>query len=278
VTIVEAIKEAMRDAARPLSARDAYEIIVARSLYQFQAKDPQHVVLMQIRRHAVGVDFPTASPTKHFKLHGDNTYEPLANPVKLPASGASKPRARRSASSSKSTAKRQVKAQDVTRLSAIEAELWEAHRKYLSAFKQKMLQELKKMTPAAFEAFGRELLDGYGFENTHVTQISKDGGIDGYGRLKVGLAHLNVAFQCKRWTNTKIQRPEIDRFRGAAQGEYEQGILFTTSQFSDGAIGASIRAGAIPIVLIDGPAIVDMMIDKRIRVESSHMEIPAFAL
>jgi restriction system protein len=30
----------------------------------------------------------------------------------------------------------------------------------LGTFKQKMLQELKKMTPVAFEAFGREILDG----------------------------------------------------------------------------------------------------------------------
>ena len=59
------------------------------------------------------------------------------------------------------------------------------------------------MTPAAFEAFGREILDGYGFKNTQVTSVAKDGGIDGFGRLKVGLAFLNVAFQCKRW---KIQR------------------------------------------------------------------------
>lgn len=141
-----------------------------------------------------------------------------------------------------------------------------------------MLQELKKMTPAAFEAFGREILDGYGFENTQVTSVAKDGGIDGFGRLKVGLAFLNVAFQCKRWKNTTIQRPEIDRFRGAAQGSYEQGIFFTTSTFSKGAIDASIKSGAIPIVLLDGLAIVDLMIQRKIRVESTIMEIPTFAL
>ena len=141
-----------------------------------------------------------------------------------------------------------------------------------------MLQELKKMTPVAFEAFGREILDGYGFENTQVTAISKDGGIDGFGRLKVGLAFLNVAFQCKRWKNTTIQRPEIDRFRGTAQGSYEQGIFFTTSTFSKGAIDASIKSGAIPIVLLDGLAIVDLMIQRKIRVESTIMEIPTFAL
>jgi len=50
-------------------------------------------------------------------------------------------------------------------------------------------------------------------------KFSADGGIDGYGKLKVGLAHLNVAFQCKRWTKGNIQRTEIDKFQDAAQGE-----------------------------------------------------------
>ncbi|MFC3682968.1 restriction endonuclease [Hydrogenophaga luteola] len=275
MTIVEAIKEVMRGAGRPLSSREAYDAIVAQELYPFQAKDPHHVVLMQIRRHCAGIDFPTASPTKHFRLHGDNTYFPLDRPDTQPA-GRSHSKLRNSRK--KPPSQRSIGKPDFSRLSSIEKDLWDTHKRYLSTFNQKMLQELKKMTPAAFEAFGRELLDGYGFENTHVTAISKDGGIDGFGRLKVGLAHLNVAFQCKRWRTTTIQRPEIDRFRGAAQGAYEQGIFFTTSSFSSGAIGASIKSGAIPIVLIDGPAIVSLMIQKRIRVESTLMEIPAFAL
>lgn len=48
----------------------------------------------------------------------------------------------------------------------------------------------------------------------------------------MGITYLNVAFQCKRWKNTTIGRVEIDKFRGAIQGEFEQGIIFTTSNFS----------------------------------------------
>lgn len=275
MTIVEALKEVMRGAGRPLSSREAYDSIIAQGLYQFQAKDPHHVVLMQIRRHCAGIDFPTASPTKHFRLHGDNTYYPLDQPDKQ---SVGKSQSRKRDSLKKTPSQRSVEKPDFSRLSSIEKDLWDNHKRYLSTFRQKMLQELKKMTPVAFEAFGREILDGYGFENTQVTAISKDGGIDGFGRLKVGLAFLNVAFQCKRWKNTTIQRPEIDRFRGAAQGSYEQGIFFTTSTFSKGAIDASIKSGAIPIVLLDGLAIVNLMIQRKIRVESTIMEIPTFAL
>jgi len=44
------------------------------------------------------------------------------------------------------------------------------------------------------------------------TPISRDGGIDGHGRLKVGLAYINVAFQCKRW-QVSVGRPEVDKLR-----------------------------------------------------------------
>jgi restriction system protein len=118
----------------------------------------------------------------------------------------------------------------------------------------------------------------YGFEDTHVTRASGDGGIDGYGKLRVGLAHLNVAFQCKRWTTSNIQRTEIDKFRGAAQGDFEQGIFFATTSFSQGAIDASIKRGAVPIVLVDSNAIVDLMIEKQFGVQAESLMIPTYAL
>jgi restriction system protein len=90
--------------------------------------------------------------------------------------------------------------------------------------------------------------------------------------LRVGLAQMKVAFQCKRWTG-KIQRPEIDKFRGAIQGEYEQGIFFTTSDFSQGARDVSIKKGAVPIVLLNGEAIVDLMIDKGLGVLRRPLEV-----
>lgn len=148
----------------------------------------------------------------------------------------------------------------------------------LAELKRRILRDLKSLSPSAFERFAKGLLDKYGFLDTHITQISGDGGIDGHGKLKVGLANLHVAFQCKRYSKGNVQRPEIDKFRGACQGDYEQGLLFTTSSFSDGAIGASIKKGAVPIILIDGPAIVDLMISKGFGIETKALSIHTYAL
>ena len=145
--------------------------------------------------------------------------------------------------------------------------------KYLSAFTEKVQQRLQHdLSPEEFEQFAGKLLTAYGFGDIEVTGRSGDGGIDGHGKLKVGLASMNVAFQCKRWQGS-VGRPEIDKFRGAIQGEFEQGIFFTTSTFSSQAQEASIKKGAAPIVLLDGDAIVQLMVEKGLGVQRKPVEL-----
>lgn len=266
MTIVEAIKEVMKTNGTPMTAKEAYGAIVTHNLYEFHAQTPEHVVLMQIRRHSVGIDFPTASPTKHFQLVGENKFVPLDKPTLLPNT-------RKNAKASKPIESRKSKS-----LAASLREIQVLHEQYVEQLKERVIADLRRLPPAAFEIFAKQLLDVYGFEDTHVTKVSGDGGIDGYGKLKVGLAHLNVAFQCKRWTRGNIQRTEIDKFRGAAQGDFEQGLFFATTSFSQGAIDASIKRGAVPIVLVDSNAIVDLMISKSFGIEAASLEIPTYAL
>jgi restriction system protein len=100
--------------------------------------------------------------------------------------------------------------------------LVELYEDYGATFRAKLLERLLQLKPAEFEQFGRKLLRAYGFVEVNVTNVSGDGGIDGFGKLRLGLASMNVAFQCKRWQKN-VGRPEVDAFRGAIQGEYEQG-------------------------------------------------------
>ncbi len=143
---------------------------------------------------------------------------------------------------------------------------------YSAAFREKVLQKLQDLTPEQFERFAGALLSAYGFAEVKVTGRTSDGGIDGHGRLKVGLATMDVAFQCKRWQGM-VGRPEIDKFRGAIQGEFQQGIFFTTSDFSEQARESSIKKGAVPIVLLNGAAIVQLMVEKGLGVKRRTVEI-----
>jgi len=152
------------------------------------------------------------------------------------------------------------------------ASLVDLYDKYELQFRSKLIDKLLGLSPTQFEHFSRDLLTAYGFVKMTVTQVSKDGGIDGHGLLKVGLANMAVAFQSKRWEGN-ISRPEVDKFRGAIQGSYEQGIFFTTSDFTSGSREASIKKGAVPIVLLNGESIVDLMIEKEFGVQRKPLEI-----
>lgn len=143
--------------------------------------------------------------------------------------------------------------------------LVELYEEYEQTFRSKLLERLLQMTPAEFEQFAPKLLRAFGFGELIVTGKTGDGGVDGHGKLRVGLALMSVAFQCKRWQGN-VPRTEVDKFRGAIQGEYEQGIFFTTSDFTAGAREASIKKGAVPIVLLNGGSILNIMIDKELGV------------
>jgi restriction system protein len=151
-------------------------------------------------------------------------------------------------------------------------------RQHEQDIREQILDALKTLPPHSFEIFAERLLRVYGFEDMQVTRRSRDGGIDGFGSLPVGLTHVNAAFQCKRYTNKPIGREAIDSFRGAAQGIYEQGYFFTTSRFTSEAIAVQRRQGGIPIALFDGAKIVEIMLARGFGVEFRELRIAELAL
>ncbi len=265
MTIVEAIKKVMKEAGKPLTPKEAYERIVEKQLYHFNADKPYHVVRSQIRRHSKGIEFPTSSPTKHFEEKEDGKYFFLESPL-------------RDKRRSRVKGEKRKDSKTASNLFNLNKQLKDLHYSYNDAIKGKVLKGLKGLTPEGFEHFAKKLMEVYGFHDMKVTQVSKDGGIDGFGKLRVGLAEMNVAFQCKRWTKNSIHRPEVDKFRGAIQGEYEQGIFFTTATFAPGAQDISIKKGAVPIILIDGEGIVDMMVQKEFGVQRENLAVYSYAL
>lgn len=101
--------------------------------------------------------------------------------------------------------------------------------------KARLLDELKQLTPRAFEHFCREFLGHLGYRSVEVTRQAQDGGLDGYGDFRQGAISIKSAFQAKRWTDAPIGRPEIDKFRGAIQGDFDHGVFMTTSRFTKAA-------------------------------------------
>lgn len=262
-TIIEAIKDVMRNSDQPLTVGEVHDAIVSMGLYEFHAERPIHVVQNQLRRHTTGLDIPSAPARKHFELHSDGRYFLLKTDTVQPNHSV---RSRTPPFKLPSDSKVTV------------ADVQAIYEGYLSTFKRRVLDQIKKLDPTAFEHFCRNLLRVYGFRDVEVTRLSKDGGIDGFGQLKVGFTFFNVAFQCKRWRNRTVGRPEIDQFRGAIQGQFEQGIFFTTAQFSPDAQNSSFKPGAVPIILINGPTLIDIMVEHHFGIEVEMLPVYRLAL
>ena len=256
-TIKEAVIQVLKEAGKPLTAKTIYNIIIDKDYYRFRAENPPNIVLSLIRRHCHGLDFPSAAPKKYFQILNDGTYQLL------------------SVTPPKKSEKNEIVLHSKT---DYQDELKKLHIKYTQEFKDSILSQLKLIDPEEFESFCKKLLEVYGFKEVRVTQVKKDGGLDGYGKLKVGISYLNVAFQSKRWRTTSVGRTEIDKFRGAIQGDFEQGIFITTSTFSRDALNATTKKGAVPIILIDGSMIVDIMIERKFGVSIENMPIYINAL
>ena len=131
---------------------------------------------------------------------------------------------------------------------------------------------LMNLHPQQFEKFAAILLESVGFTDVEVTKYVGDGGIDGYGNLEMGVVKVKAAFQVKRWQQN-VPRSNIDQFRGAIQGKFDQGIFLTTSDFSDEAKKVSSVVGAVPIVLINGDRVVDIMLEKGLGVRHEPLTV-----
>ena len=65
-TITEAAIEVLRHSDKTLSVSEIYAKIIENSLYEFHAQNPLSVLRVELRGHAVGIDYPSASSKKYF--------------------------------------------------------------------------------------------------------------------------------------------------------------------------------------------------------------------
>jgi restriction system protein len=263
MTIYEAAIQVLTDASAPLTVREIYESILERDLYDFKAQYPLNVVQGIVRRHTININASWSAPMRYFERVDGGKFIALDQAVRIgPESVA-----------------------PITGMQNEQEDLHENQRNelqrqiddYNQRIKSELLDFIRGLSWEDFEQFAGKLLIAYGFVDVVVTPPRGDGGIDGHGRLKVGLVHMNVAFQCKRWTSNAIGPGDVNQFRGAIQGVYEQGVFFTTSNFTQGATDNSIRRGAVPVILIDGNAIVDLMVERELGVQKDEITVYAGA-
>lgn len=131
-----------------------------------------------------------------------------------------------------------------------------------------LLEAIKKNNSQFFEQLVVDLMlaMGYGGSRSDAGQAFKttgDGGIDGVIKEDV-LGISKIYLQAKRWNNTTVGSPEIQKFYGALAGHHAtRGVFITTSKFSS---AAKEFAKHQPIILIDGEKLVQLMIEYNVGV------------
>ena len=136
-----------------------------------------------------------------------------------------------------------------------------------------LLDTLQNMPPDAFERLCQRLLRESGFIEVEVTGKSGDGGIDGYGIIRLaGMISFPVLFQCKRYSGN-VGSNVVRDFRGAMAGRAEKGVILTTGGFTRDARREATRDGAVPVDLIDGQLLTDKMKSLKLGVHTKTVEV-----
>lgn len=145
-----------------------------------------------------------------------------------------------------------------------EEALESAYQTIRQGLAQELLARVLACSPEFFERLVVELRVkmGYGGSRRDAGERigqSGDGGIDGI--IKEDRLGLDVIYiQAKRWQGS-VGRPEIQKFVGALQGQRaRKGVFITTSSFTGEAAEYASRIDT-KVVLLDGNAIANLMID-----------------
>lgn len=145
----------------------------------------------------------------------------------------------------------------------------------IDAIHQKVRQELRKhllsMSPQKFEELIRSLLEEMGFEETETTPYVNDKGIDVRGILRTNqLAAMKVVIQAKRW-KTNVGSDTVRNMRGSLRMvDGEQGIIVTPSGFTPDAKTEAEADGKMPITLIDGKQLIELLFQFQVGVKQEE--------
>ena len=142
--------------------------------------------------------------------------------------------------------------------------------------RSRLLDAILKQTPEFFERLVLDVLlkMGYGGSRddaAHHLGKSGDEGIDGrINQDPLGLDQIMV--QAKRYAPDRtIDRKTIQAFIGSLAGQgVTKGVFITTSSFADSAKEFVLRGSNTKVVLIDGSALLDLMLRHHIGVRAER--------
>ena len=253
MTIVEALKIIFESSKCGLTSKEAYNEIVRKNLYYFPAKKPEAVVNSTIRRHCLGLDFPTASPIKHFKIIAYKGSKPCYTLIDSNTEEFT-------SDHSKETSQAEL---------LPEEKIQAFHKVHISNIQAELMQQIMNNHPSFFEKLIVDLLlkMGYGYDKTSGVVVGSphDGGIDGIiSEDKLGLDLIYL--QAKRYKEgNSVGRHALQAFVGAMQN-VQKGVFITTSSFTKEAKQYAEQQQQKNLKLIDGQMLGHLMVKYEVGI------------
>jgi len=138
--------------------------------------------------------------------------------------------------------------------------------------RRELKEKLHEMDPYMFEFLVGDLLAKIGYENVEVTRRSNDGGVDILANLTVGgVTNVKTIIQVKRF-KSNVDVKVIRELRGSAEVD-QRGLVITTSNFNKGAIEESQAPNKMPVSLVDGDKLLDLMFQYGVGIKKESKVI-----
>lgn len=238
-----------------MTSKEVYSKIVEKELYQFGAKKPENVVNSEIRRHCEGLDFPSASPVKYFKIVGKKGKHDLYSLLEV------------NEHVDEISPEKIIYSEDNL---LPEEKIDQMYLFYKNSLKTQIIDCILKCHPSFFESLVVNLLleMGYGFDDQSgkVLGRSHDGGIDGViYEDRLGLSKIYIQAKRNELNNT-IGRPILQSFVGAMQ-DVQKGVFITTSNFTKEAKQYAQNQQQKSLKLMNGDLLAELMIKYGIGLE-----------
>jgi restriction system protein len=172
----------------------------------------------------------------------------------------------------------EVEPPQIRRQVSTKREMYQAVSTYVQEQRKEMRDLLGKMHPYRFEHLIMQLLTAMKYENAEVTQQSGDKGVDVVATARFGITTVREVIQVKR-VQGNIQRPVLDQLRGVLPLHHAiRGTIITLGKFSAGLLDAAVFPGAAPITLIDGDALLDLLIENGVGVTPITLPVQPFSV
>jgi restriction endonuclease Mrr len=137
--------------------------------------------------------------------------------------------------------------------------------------REELHKYIVQMDPVAFEWLVRALFLKLGYKKICVTKRSGDHGIDVTANLVAGgVANIQTCIQVKR--QQSVGRPVVQSLRGSLSA-HEAGLVVTSGHFTDGAIEEAKDPKKVPITLIGGLRLTQLLLEHEIGIEHNKVTL-----